>query len=217
MYNLAESNTHTQPFMEYGTVREAEGRNLAVNTQLGTLPAETAVSCLVRPGKGDTVLVSSDGAGGNFVLAVLTRPENGTTTEVNFEGDVIMRVQGGRLAVTADKELLLASQRDISMASETLAVHAQKGSVSITKLSYLGRKFTGQIKHMRIVAESVENTFRRLTQRLKDAFRFVEELEEVQSGSTRYVVEDTLTMHSQNAVHMAEEVVTINAQQVHLG
>ena len=41
--------------------------------------------------------------------------------------------------------------------------------------------------------------------------------EEVQSGSTRYLVEDTLTMQAKNADHTAEEIVRINAEQVHLG
>lgn len=84
-------------------------------------------------------------------------------------------------------------------------------------MAYLGRKFTGRARSIHIAAQNVENTFRRLTQRLKDAFRFVEDQEEVQSGSSRHVVEDTLTMHAKNAVHMAEEVVTVNAKQVHLG
>jgi len=41
--------------------------------------------------------------------------------------------------------------------------------------------------------------------------------EEVQTGSTRYLVDTNLTMHSKNAMHVAEEIVTINAGQVHLG
>jgi len=67
------------------------------------------------------------------------------------------------------------------------------------------------------VADTVDTVYRRLTERLINAVRFVKEDEEVQTGSTRYLVEDTLTMHSKNAVHMAEEIVTINAEQVHLG
>lgn len=217
MHNLAEFYPKTQPCLEYGVVRAAESGHFVVSAPFGELLAEAAVSCLVRPRAGDNVLVSSDDAGGNFVLAVLARTADGTATEIELDGDVAVRVRGGRLDMTADKDLLLASRRKLAMASETLAVHAHKGRISITALSYIGRKFTGRVKRMRVVAQNVENTFRRLTQRLKDAFRFVEDLEEVQSGSTRYVVEDTLTMHSRNAVHMAEEVATINAQQVHLG
>ena len=63
----------------------------------------------------------------------------------------------------------------------------------------------------------MDQTVRRLTQRLQDSFRFVKDHDETQAGSTRYLVEDTLTMNAKNAVHMAEEIVTINAEQVHLG
>ena len=67
------------------------------------------------------------------------------------------------------------------------------------------------------VAETVENIFCRLTQRLENAFCYVKEHEEVQAGSSRRLVEDTMTVHSKNAIHMAEEVIKLNAGQVHLG
>jgi hypothetical protein len=66
------------------------------------------------------------------------------------------------------------------------------------------------------VAGRAENIFHRLTERLTNTFRYVTEHEEVQTGSTRYLVEETLTMHSKNAMHMAEEMVSINAEQIHL-
>ena len=35
-------------------------------------------------------------------------------------------------------------------------------------------------------------------------------------GMVRYLVEENLTMHSKNAMHVAEELVSINAEQIHL-
>jgi uncharacterized protein YktB (UPF0637 family) len=87
----------------------------------------------------------------------------------------------------------------------------------IERVCLVAKVFQGQVKRIKMVANTVENTFRRLTQRLQDAFRFVQDHEEIQTGSTRYLVEDTLTINAKNAVHMAEEIVTINAEQVHLG
>ncbi|RLG68848.1 MAG: hypothetical protein DRO11_08520, partial [Methanobacteriota archaeon] len=80
-----------------------------------------------------------------------------------------------------------------------------------------GKIFNLQVKHIKTVSATVENVCKRLTQRLKDSFRFVKDLEEVQTGSTRYLVEDTLNMHSKNTVLMSEEIVTINGEQIHLG
>ena len=111
----------------------------------------------------------------------------------------------------------MASARKISLTSHRIAMHAHRGEAVIEKLSFLGKSFRGEVKRIRMVAVSVEHVFRRLTQRLQDMFCFVNDQHEVQAGSARYLTGETLTMQSKNAVHMAEEIVTINAEQIHMG
>jgi len=111
----------------------------------------------------------------------------------------------------------LASDGPMALASTKISVHAGVGEAVIERLSVAGRVLQSRIRRIRTVASSVDQTVRRLTQRLRDSFRYVEEQDEVQCGNARYLVEDSLTVQSRNAVHMAEEVVTINADQVHLG
>ena len=74
-----------------------------------------------------------------------------------------------------------------------------------------------QCRTLALMAEAVECFATRLTQRLTNAVRLVAEHEEVQAGSLRYCVADDLTMHAKNARHIAEDVVKIDAGQVHLG
>jgi hypothetical protein len=63
----------------------------------------------------------------------------------------------------------------------------------------------------------VDHIFDRLTQRLKNHTRYVEDQEEVQTGSSRYLVEDLLTVQTKNTLHQAEEIITLNGEQIHLG
>ena len=226
MQNLAQQNQPSQPVLEYGRVLVEEEGSFSVRTAFGSLRAEKALSCLVNPRPGDTVLLSVDEAGGCFILSVLKREVGRKVpTDLVFTGPVRLDVKEGGLSITADQDLALASMNDLALASgnelalasEKVSLHANQGRAVVEELSFAGRFLRSQINHVKVVAETVENIFRRLTERLEEAFRYVKDHEEVQSGSARYLVEDTLTMHSKNAVHMSEEIIKLNAGQVHLG
>ncbi len=216
MENLASKVEPFQPGLEYGQVVATEAGRFTVRGAWGLVRAEAAASCLVQPQPGDRVLMVTDREAEAYILSVLKRGRAGRTRLV-FDGQVDLKVNGGGFSLAADAGLSLASGDKLDLAADKIAVHADRGQAVIGKISFVAKTLRGRVKRIKMVASSVENTFRRLTQRLQDAFRFVEDQEEIQTGSTRYLVEDTLTMNSKNAVHMAEEIVTINAEQVHLG
>jgi len=218
MGNLAMKVETFQPILEYGIVLSIGERFHNVMTAFGQVMSERAVSCLVQPQVGDMVLLSVDREGNSFILSVLQRePEKGKKTDIVFEGDVNLNIKDGDFSLTADRNISFATDDNMAFVSDRISVHAGRGEALIERFSFIGKIFHSQVKQIKVVANKVENIFRRFTQRLKDSFRFVDDLEEIQTGSTRYLVEDTLNMHSKNAVHMAEEIVTINAEQIHLG
>jgi hypothetical protein len=197
-----------EPYMEYGAIT-AEGKTPVVETATGAYDAVIAASCLVRPGLGDRVLVSLDSDGACYVLAVLTRGRlKGSENDLFFEGDVRLHTEGGSLT--------LSSTEEVSLTSDRVSVTARTGEAAFHDLSLTGVNLSTRFGAIRAIAGEVEHIFHRLTERLVDAFRFVKDHEEVQTGSTRYVVEENLTMHSKNAMHVAEELVSINAEQINL-
>ncbi|MFA5182013.1 MAG: DUF3540 domain-containing protein [Syntrophales bacterium] len=198
-----------QPYLEYGMVVE-EGEMLRVETALGSYPALKAASCLMRPRQGDSVLAAFDAEGVCFILSVLMQNQAaGQGNEIILEGDASLHVRRGGLTISADDE--------VSVVSEKLSLTAGTGSATFGECSFIGKTLSAQFASIKTVAGKVENIFQELTEKLIDAFRFVKDHEEIQTGSTRYLVEENLTMHSKNAMHVAEEIVTINAGQVHLG
>ncbi len=218
MQNLAKEVEQFQPCLEYGQVVAEDTESFIVQGAYGSVQAVKAASCLIQPKAGDRVLITTDGGAESYILSILKRAESqAPRTRLVFDGQVDLVVQGGGFSVAADSDLTLASREKMALASGKISVHAGSGEAVIEKMSFVAKVFEGQIKRIKVVANTVENIFRRLTQRLQDAFRFVADHEEIQTGSTRYLVEDTLTMNAKNAVHMAEEIVTINAEQVHLG
>ena len=207
MRELAPKPESLAPVMEYGLVESRDGIVFAVATENGLYTAHRAKSCLLAPEKDDTVLLCTDALGNCFILAVLTgEKESGT---LDFQGDLRIQVTGGDLALTAENQL--------SCDSKSLKVNAHEADANIGALSLLAGAVRAQCRALGLVAENLEQSARSLTQRLGSMFRSVEEHAEVQAGSARYIVDDTLAVHTRNTVHLAEEDVKIDAEQIHLG
>lgn len=198
-----------QPVLEYGMVAAPCRGGFIVTSDRGMIEASAAVSCLVTPVVGDIVLFSLDGSGSSYILSILDRPEGAQkATELAFDGDLNIRVEGGRMSLASD-EVLSLSSKDFELAAE-------KGRVMIDKASFFGRFVENNIERIKVVAEAMDSIIRRAVQRFTSSYRYVEEHEEVQSASTRMIVDGTLTMHTKNTMHVAEGHVKIDAEQIHL-
>jgi len=202
------------PSLEYGRVLSAGAGRFQVETSFATVEAARAVSCLVEPASGDKVLLAVDITGSAWVLSVLE-----TAGEVNLavDGDARLSVRGGSLTVASGRDLNLACPGGLSAVSGEVSVHAVKGSAVIEKASFMGRALKTQFKRVKAVAASVDQVFKRFTQRSQESTRFVKEHDEVQAGSQRVLVEDLCALHAKNHSMMAEEHVVINADQIHMG
>ncbi len=218
MSNLAEKIEHHQPQLTYGSILERSEKSFTVRTDSGDWTAEKAFSCVVQPEKGDYVLLSIDDASHCFVLAVLQRnPDLPPGQDIVFEGPARIHVVNGDLALTSDQGMTLAAEEDILCASDQIEVQALRGEIQIGTLTFLGRAVRSQVDRVVSVAKSVERTCEELVQRMKSSLRYVDGHDESQSRSSRQLVEETLTVQSKNSYHLTEEVVKIDAEQIHLG
>jgi len=189
-----------------------------VDTGFGEIKAAKALSCLVEPRPGDTVIASLDAAGRNYILAVLERNREGNpATDLRFDGPVNVHVGKGNLTLMSEGDMKLASQGTLACTSDKMKIHTDNCSAQISRFHYAGRSLQIQIERLKTVAVYADQIFRRLTQRMESSFRFVKDQDELQAGSSRVLVEDLMTMHAKNSLIMAEENVTVNAEQIHLG
>ena len=167
------------------------------------------MSCLVSPEKDDIVLVSRDDAGLSYILSILERAEKAQRrTELAFDGDLSLNVSGGSMSIAADQAITLASKE--------FELAAHEGRVTIEKTSFFGNVVENNIARIRVIADSLDSIIHRAVQRFTSTYRYVEEHEEVQSASTRMIVDGTLTMQTKNTMHIAEGHVKIDAEQIHL-
>lgn len=218
MNSLNYEPKYEQPFLGYGRILQDDGAVFTVDTEFGPVNARKAAACLVRPGTGDEVLLSMDESGRCYILSVLEQAlDNNGATELDFEGQVNMNVRQGGLTIHTDEDLSLVSEQRAVIASDEIAISASRGRAFIDKMSLVGRTFSSQVETIRSAGLVLEQTFSRLTQRLENAFRFIKDHEEVQTNTTRYLVDDLLALHTKNTDLTSEEVVKVTGDQIHLG
>lgn len=214
--NLARKLDEVDAFQVMGKVLRAEGPVYVVRTDRGDFRARRATSCLVAPREADFVLIAGAPSGAAYVLAVLER-EEGAGVEIVSDGDLSLEAPGGRVSIAAGEGIDLATARDVSVVSEGVNVHAEMGNIVLDKLSYLGAFVRSEIGKLRQEGGVVERVLDRVTDRVKRSFRKVEEIDHVDAKLIDYAAKQALTMRAKNAVVVAEELVKMDGEQIHLG
>ncbi len=201
---------------ETGVVEEWTPAAAAVRTPSGVVHARRAVSCLVEPEAGDRVLLATDEEGQAFVLAVLTR-RPGAAVRLGAEGDVTWSLPQGRFSVAAAQGVGLATAGEASIAAATLRVTAADAALHLDEVSFLGRLVHAQVETLKLVASALDQTLERFWHRVKRSYRFVAEQDHVRAGHLDYAAKENAHVRGRNTLVTAEQLVKVDAGQVHLG
>lgn len=217
MTNLARKLDNESLSHEIGQVKGArEGGLFAVRTEAGEYRAKRAVSCLVEPEVGDTVAVLTTATGTCYVTAVLER-QAGATSRIVADGDLEIQLRDGHFSVAAQEGVNLLSSGEVSIVGGSLRVHAQEGNVVLERLSFLGAFARAEVEKIKIAAGSLDQVLDRFSQRVKRSFRHVEELDQVKAEHIDYSAKSSMSLHAENALITAEELVKVDGEQIHVG
>jgi hypothetical protein len=215
MRNLAIQPKLVAIFQQYGTVTEA-GDKFVVHTDAAVYRAGRAASCLLEPAAGDKVLLVTDTEGGDYVLAVLERAD-GRNATLSIPGDMEIRMSSGRLKVSSRDGIGLQTPGDIAMQGSRLQVDALKGDVTIQDLSLVGEAWRSCVDRVKTVGKTFDSILERCHQRVSRSYRVVDELDQVKAKQIDYHAETSLQLHAKYALMTADELVKVDAEQIHLG
>ena len=202
-----------------GLITGRTGLYYHVQTPAAGLRAQKASSCLLVPETGDRVLIFSDPGDpeAHFILSVLSRStESPVENQVAFDGPTRLRVSDGDLQLQSEQDVRVAAAGRFDLASHEIRAHAHKAETTIDECTVFGRMLKVQVEVVKSAARLVDQLVKRFTLRADNSVRYVREHDETQAESARYLTEKTLTMHSKNAVHTGEELVSINGGQINL-
>jgi uncharacterized protein involved in type VI secretion and phage assembly len=194
----------------------ATGDALEVASPNGRYHARRAESCLLAPEVGDEVLVAFIPGRTPYVLAVLERDAR-APARLEVEGDLALHAKKGRVSVASARGLDFATEGDANLVASELRVHAGRGTVALAQLAYVGEAIVAEVTRGTLVAKTLETLADRAIQRLKRAYRFVDELDQLRAQRVDLVAESTLSLRAENALVTAEKLVKLDGDQIHVG
>jgi len=215
MENLARALDKEENFLEYGTVKLAQGGAFTVAAESGVVAAKRSFSCLVEPLPEDRVLMSR-AASGCYILAILERHGDQHAC-LAFEGDADLRLKQGRLRVAAQEGIDLVTAKDTALVSPELSINSVQAEVSIQHLSFFGTFLEGQIERIKLIGQACDSIFDRVSQRVKRSYRWVEELDQLRAGQLNYLVKKLMSLRGKYSVLTAEEDVRIDGDKILMG
>ncbi len=199
-----------------GYVVRVEGPTCVVRRDDGEYRARRATSCLLDPMLGDRVLFAIVEDGSAFVLSVLEREEESEAT-VSLDRDLTFRLPQGRFDVVTKEGIGLITTSETSVVSASVEVKAAEGRFSLDRLTMLGRHLLAEVASAKVVAGTIDSVVDRVSQRVKRAYRAVEEMDQLRAARVDYSAEKTMHLHAENALVSATELVKFDGEHIHLG
>jgi hypothetical protein len=182
-----------------GEVERNRGGHVVVSTGQGLLQARLAVSCLVQPECGDTVLVALRG-GQAYVLAVLER-----------SSDAPVAMQLPRSAsLTVQGDLRLQATGTVSLQGEAVEAVAQRISLVGKAVHWLADTLESTASRIKQVAEL-------WTVQARSHHRHIEDMEMVRAGHIDVRAEQVMHLNAEHTVVKSRELVKIDGKQIQVG
>jgi hypothetical protein len=202
-------------FQTTGVVERIEGPTLLVATTRGVLRARRAVSCLIEVEVADEVLLAGDSRGRVWVLSVLERDGRGTCIDV--PGDLEVRAPAGAVRFVATGAVDLISETRIDASAPEVGWSSRVLKVVSDQIAVVGEVLHAELGKARLESTVIESLAERLTTRVKRAYRLVEELDQLRAKRIDVKAEQLMSLHADTAVLTANQLVKMDAEQVHVG
>ncbi len=194
--------------LEEATVESVSESGVLVASPNGIERASTAVSCLVKPCVGDTVLLSRVAPSRLYILAILERSAaTGEDVSLEFSGSV--SISSAENVTIASKHTKVAGQeldlvgRDLSFTSNTL-----KSFSDSTMLSS---------KTMRFASQTLNVIGQHMSRHLKSFVSMVSDHEVRKAGNVTEQVTEFKLDQSKHSIIDVRKDLKIDAERIHMG
>jgi len=208
MNNIIAIKRHDLPreaTLLYARVEKNDGDAYRVHLDNGdVLSARRAGGCLLVPETGDEVLVADNGEQA-FILSVLTR--EGDRGRITFPGT--STIEGDEINFTASRAMTMEAPR--------ISLTGILGEVRFKGLSLLSQWCDARIRKITTTAEIWDRVVGRLTERIRDSYRRIENTEQTTAGRIRTIVKGRFSVTAKNAALTAEEEVNLDGKKIHIG
>ncbi len=162
------------------------------------LRAKRAAGCLLLPEAGDLVLAFVAGNGSGYILNVLEKSNPDSTLSLP-----------GKVALEAEQGLALNSPE--------ISLRGVSGSAQFVDFGLSAHRVETRAHKATLFLDSLRTTVRSAIQNIRDSLRRVSNLETVEARRIRTRVDESYHLKAGKAKVLADEDVSIDGKQIHLG
>lgn len=178
------------------------------------LRGKKAAGCLLEPEADDTVLMVSNAVGEVYILTVLERC--GSAGRVILPGDTTLSAADGTLRL-AGETVEVVGTTAASIAAPTVKLQGLQGEASFAALSLTACVAALKAGKLSLVASTMDTVAERMTQRVRDCFRWVARTDSTKAGQVNISVENRLDLKAGDVSLVARQGVKIDGDKIHLG
>ena len=121
------------------------------------------------------------------------------------------------VTVAGDGPVHLMSAEAVRVASGEVSVDAARVNIAARVVEHVGALVSAQVDAVKVVAQAIDTSAERVTQRAKRVMRFVEDLDALRAGSVDHAVRELWHLRAQDALLMARKLVKMDGDQIHMG
>ncbi|MCI5222978.1 MAG: DUF3540 domain-containing protein [Candidatus Electrothrix sp. AR4] len=203
-----KNETKSEPgvHLRSGIVDRICGSTYFVANSFSLVRADRSLSCLLRPEKGDLVLLSENGMGNASILTVLER-EVGSPAMVSVDGDLTVHAAG---------ELSFLVGQGLNLLAPEILFKARLGKMAIKECTYAGALLTTCGRQLRSVFQSVETNAAAMVERVNRLYRRIGD-EDARFSRLECRVEHECSIRSRDASIDAAKQMDLRSDKIELG
>ncbi len=195
-------------------VQRDNGEFLLVTNGARTLRGKKAAGCLLEPEENDTVLIVRNLAAGVYILTVLERC--GHAGRVMLPDDTTLCATDGALRLAGDT-VELVGETAASIVAPAIKLQGLRGEASFADLSLTACVAALKAGKLSLVASTIDTVAERITQRVRDCFRWVTRTDSTKAGQVNISAENRFDLKASDASLVARHGVKIDGDKIHLG
>jgi len=130
---------------------------------------------------------------------------------------VDIKTDEGSLSIASKQGIDLASPEEINLVSSSLGISSSKAEINIGRLTFLGSFFEGSLETVKLLARTFDSITDRFFRRTKRSYRFVEDTDQVKTGTLNYIADKSLMLRGTFTQMTAKEDVHIDGERINIG
>jgi len=198
----------------FGNVVCAEDESFrVVNDDGNEMIAYRAEACLIEPDVLDRVLVSLNESGESYILSVLVK--HGSSSRLLLPDGAKIH-SNDSLSLEAE-EICISAKRNAVIGAPEISLTGASGIFNFASSFFSCISLTAKIKKVSAMMETINTVVDRITQRARNIFRQVENLEQVNAGRISSTAKNGYLIRSGHISVKSKEEVEIDGKKIHLG